>query len=87
MKPHTNQPTSLYAGLTQPERFALYCAIAQWRLLLAKRLYPLAFAALPLLLCLIGAVAAQPTTPRPSKPCSFVYINGDAVISCPKVVR
>ena len=44
-------------------------------------------AALPLLLCLIGAVAAQPTVPRTSKPCSFVHINGDAVISCPKAVR
>ncbi len=96
---HNSQPTSLYSGLTQPERFALYCAIAAWRMLLAQRLYPRAFsfrslacsnrmlAALPLLLCLIGAVAAQPTVPRPSKACSFVYINGDAVISCPKAVR
>lgn len=54
---------------------------------LAFRSLAHAAAALPLLLCLIGAVAAQPTTPRTGKPCTFVYINGDLVISCPKAVR
>lgn len=31
--------------------------------------------------------APAPHVAAPAKPCSFVYINGDAVISCPKGAR
>ena len=30
---------------------------------------------------------AADVAPKPVKKCSIVYINGDVVISCPKVVR
>ena len=44
-------------------------------------------ALLLLALALLGATTASAAEP-PSKPrCSFVYINGDAVISCPRVAR
>lgn len=93
---HAGRKASLYAGLSMQERAALFLALARlanasWRRSASKGWARVAYhrtlAFAPLLLCLIGAAAAVPTAPSKSPRCSVVYINGDAVISCPKGSR